>query len=449
MSDLSGLTVSYSGIRGIAGEGLTPAVARRFGQAFRAFLLRRETHPKVLIARDTRTSGPELTAALVEGLQDLPRIDVGVVPTPTAQFAVSHLDVTGAVVVTASHNPLEWNGFKFMMGHPAMVLDGGEIRELMEILAEQTQPPELPASEGEDRHDQVLNEHRQAVLAQVDVASIRGRHFKVAYDSGQGAGRESTLALLETLGCQIVEVREPRQSEPIPENIGALARAVADHQADLGLAQDLDADRLALVTEEGRIPGEHFTLVLVLEHLLGSRGAATVVKNFSTTRAVDDLAERAHAQVIEVPVGEVNLSRVLGDSTQAGQTAFGGEGTGGVIYPPVGLGRDSLMGIALVLEALASQPLKLSQRLAQLPQYIQQQRKLKPTRELKEALQTLQAAFPQASASHADGLKLTLPDRSWLALRASNTEPIWRLMAEARSGPQVEELLSRALGLLS
>ena len=459
MSDLTGaegetLRISYSGIRGIAGQSLTPAVARRFGQAFRSFLLARTPQPRILIARDTRASGPELTAALMEGLQEVPLIDLGIVPTPTAQFAVGHLDVTGAVVVTASHNPLEWNGFKFMTGNPATVLDGSEIGELMKWVAQQTEESLMPPGPCQDRHQALLSAHRQAVLDQVDSDAIRQRGFRVAYDSGQGAGQESTLLLLEALGCTVVEVTEKRQSEPIAANIQALARAVAQHGADVGLAQDLDADRLALVTEEGIAPGEHLTLVLVLEHLLtrrslnGARGRSVVVKNLSTTRAVDDLAERYGARLIEVPVGEVNLSRVLRDCLESGETAFGGEGTGGVIYPPVGLGRDSLMGIALVLEALAAEPAPLSQRLARLPFYVQDQRKLTPTSDLPAAIAKLEGAFTEAGVSRADGLKLTLPDRSWLALRPSNTEPIWRLMAEAGSREGVEALLTSALTLL-
>ena len=452
---MSELHISYSGIRGITGDSLTPEVARLFGRAFRDFLRTRWPHPRVVLARDTRASGPELLEAMVEGLQDLDLIDLGVVPTPTAQFALEFLQVEAAVVITASHNPPEWNGFKFMMGSPrGMVLDAQQIRELMDWVAREREIPWARSGQSgqrQDRHLEVMAGHRVAVLAQVDVKAIRSRKFRVAYDSGQGAGRESTLELLAELGCTVGEVTELRDSEPTPQNLEALCRAVSAQGAELGLAQDLDADRLALVTEQGRAPGEHLTLVMVVEHLLKRLppGSCTVVKNLSTTRAIDDLVERHGGQLIEVPVGEVNLSRALQECARSGQTAFGGEGNGGVIYPPVGLGRDSLMGIAFVLEALALGPAgPLSERLARLPHYVQDQRKLTPTLALGEGFARLEKGFPQATASHQDGLKLNLPDRSWLALRASNTEPIWRLLVEGATAERVTELLEQALACL-
>ena len=448
------LRVSYSGVRGIVGTTLTPEVARRWGRAFRIFLLRRFAHPTVLIARDTRPSGPELTEALIEGLGELAQIDLGVVPTPTAQFALDSFRVESAVVVTASHNPLQWNGFKFMLrpqdsaGPTGMVLDGPQIKELMALVDGDPEAGAAARASRQDRHAEILQAHREAVLAQIDASKVRSRRFRVAYDSGQGAGRESTLALLESLNCQVFEVNAVRDSEPLPQNLEALCHEVARQNCDLGLAQDLDADRLALVTGRGVAPGEHLTLVLVLEHLLSrsgdDRGRCTVVKNLSTTRAVDDLVERYGARLIEVPVGEVNLSRVLFERVTAGETAFGGEGNGGVIYPPVGLGRDSLMGIALVLEALAIQNVPLSQRLAQLPFYVQSQRKLTPRTGAAEAYSLLEQAFPRARSGREDGLKLILPDRAWLALRPSNTEPIWRLTAEASSRERADELLDEA-----
>lgn len=442
------LRISYSGVRGIVGESLTPEVAYRFGRAFREILLSRFENPTVIMARDTRPSGPELSEAVIAGMGDFKHYDLGIVPTPTAQFALPHLQAQGAVVVTASHNPMQWNGFKFMLCPPATVLDGPQTKELM-ARVEETYPPAPPAQPGQDLHDDLLRAHRDAVIRQIDAEKVRRRKFRVGYDSGQGAGRESTLALLRELGCEVVEIMDGRESEPIPAHLGPLQRAVSESKADLGLAQDLDADRLALVTEQGRAPGEHLTLVLVLEHLLQTRkGPCTVVKNLSTTRAVDDVAARYGAPVVEVPVGEVNLSRALEQQVKAGRTAFGGEGNGGVIFPPLSLGRDSLMGVALVLEALASRPEPLSERLGNLPRYYDGQIKLPADRPLAEACQQLAAAFPEAEASREDGLKLSFPDFSWLGLRASNTEPILRLSAEARSPERTQELLDRARGLL-
>jgi phosphomannomutase len=252
--------------------------------------------------------------------------------------------------------------------------------------------------------------------------------------------------LLEALGCQFVSVEAERESEPVPEQLGALIAEVHRGRRDVGFAQDLDGDRLALITETGTPPGEDATLVLVVAHLLSRGGKATVVTNSQTTRAVADVAAQSGADLVEVPVGEVNLSRALGAALARGARAFGGEGNGGVIYPPVSLGRDSLIGIALVLEALASGPATLSQRLRALPRY--EGRKLKlPKVALEPLYERVIAAFPDANVSRLDGLKLVFADGAWLSLRPSNTEPVVRLVAESRSSAWLDDAVAKVTSL--
>jgi phosphomannomutase len=450
------LIVSYSGIRGIAGESLTEEVAHRFGRAFGRLVTRRHASPTILLGRDTRPSGPGLLRGAMAGLAPFGRlVDLGVVATPTLQFALGALSGHAALCITASHNPAEWNGLKLFLAPDHTVLDGEQIRELraeVEAEADAGAPPAPgPAPAREERHDEAIRRHVEAALAQVDAARIRTRRLRVALDCAGGAGQESTQALLVALGCEVVPVASGRESEPVAENLGDLRRAVAAERCDLGLAQDLDGDRLALVTEEGLAPGEESTLVLAVDHLLRrARPGCVVVKNVATTRAVDDVAARHGAALVRTPVGEVNLSRALLRELRAGRTAFGGEGNGGVIYPPVSLGRDALVGAALVLESLAAGGAPLSARLAALPRY--HGRKLRvplaPGVPLDALLARIEAAFPGGAPGRLDGLELAFPGGSWFVARASNTEPILRVVAESPDVAWLDETLGRVLELL-
>jgi phosphomannomutase len=449
------LIVSYSGIRGIAGESLTEEVARRFGRAFGRLVTRRHADPTILLGRDTRPSGPGLLRGAAAGLAPFGRlVDLGVVATPTLQFALGALEAHAALCVTASHNPAEWNGLKLFLAPDRTVLDGEQIRELRaEVEADAGAPPAAIAAPAlEERHDEAVRRHVEAALAQVDAGRIRPRHLRVALDCAGGAGQESTEALLAALGCEVVQVATRRESEPVAENLGDLRRAVVAERCDLGLAQDLDGDRLALVTEEGLAPGEESTLVLAVDHLLrrAPPGDRVVVKNVATTRAVDDVAARHGAALVRTPVGEVNLSRALLRELRAGRTAFGGEGNGGVIYPPVSLGRDALVGAALVLERLAVSGAPLSALLAALPRY--HGRKLRfalaPGTPLDALLARIEAAFPGGEPSRVDGLELAFPGGSWFVARASNTEPILRVVAESPDAAWLDETLGRVEELL-
>ena len=448
MATLSGLVISYSGVRGVVGRDLDPPVARRFGVAFRRMIL--ERHPAgpvtLVVGRDTRASGPELQAALMEGLADarVRILDVAVAPTPTIQFALGALEAQGAAVVTASHNPAQWNGFKFFLAPDNTVLDGAQTQRLIEELAR------APESAGvvlrEDRQAHAVALHVARVLEQVDAERIRRRQFRVALDAARGAGEGPALRLLSALGCAVTYVDAERESEPVAENLAALRAAVAQNGCAVGFALDLDADRLALVTEAGTAPGEEFTLVLVVDHLLRRAHASVpvVVKNLSTTRALDDVVARAGAELLETRVGEVNLSRALRRAMDQGRVAFGGEGNGGVILPAVHLGRDSLVGMALVLEALAQRDEPLSVRLRELPRYHSAKLKLSLQRDPASLMAAVERAFPEAVADHLDGLRLRFPDGSWVGVRRSNTEPIVRLVVESMN----DEWVSRVVNTL-
>jgi len=490
--ETSGLRISYSGVRGVYGESLTPAVAARFGEAFAHLASRRFPAPTVIIGRDTRPSGVELLPAIISGLTRLPcsLVDVGIVPSPTVQVAMAELGAQAAIIITASHNPARWNGFKFLIGPHNIVLDGEQTGQLFDLSRQASSPAATvtpPAAV--DRHEEALGAHMQRVLKHVDGAAIQRRGFKIAIDSCLGAGEDVTLRLLQDLGCETVAVRAARDSEPIAANLGALCAAVTENGCDAGMAQDLDADRLALVTEEGRAIGEECTLAFAVDHLLNRsrgesplsraaripRGAArrsrrcgdeaeprpaapergqaasgdagaspVVVKNSSTSRMIDDLCAAHGAELRVAKVGEVNLSREMIDLVGQRRVVFGGEGNGGVIFPPVCYGRDSLIGIALVLEYAAASGRRLSALAARLPQYYIIKRKLEGLsgERVAEAMSRVRRLFAGEQMSEFDGLKVLFADGSWCQVRASNTEPILRIIAES-SSPEAPERLYR------
>jgi phosphomannomutase len=451
----SPLVVSYSGVRGVVGESLTAEVAERFGDAFGQMVSQRYPgQARILIGRDTRPSGPMLREGLIRGLAAHPAriIELGIVPTPTVQFGLGAFSAQAGAVITASHNPLPWNGFKFFLAPENMVLDGAQTAELFRRF-EGSAPTPHPVPAAEQRHDEAIALHVQRVLRQVDVEAIRARRLRVAMDPGRGAGEEPALALLRALGAETVLVTTERESEPVPEQLVALTAAVRAHRCDVGFAQDLDGDRLALVTEEGVAPGEDYTLVLVVDHLLQRPEArqAVVVKNVATTMALDEVAARRGASIVETRVGEVNLSRALMKLVAEGRYAIGGEGNGGIIFPPVVAGRDSIVGMALVLEALARGPQTLGQRLRALPSLHTRKAKLAVPAgiPITELYRRVAAAFAHGAVDHIDGIRLRFPDGSWFGVRPSNTEPVLRIMAESRSALWIDDTVARVQALLT
>jgi phosphomannomutase len=444
---MSGLVISYSGVRGVVGRDLDASVARRFGVAFRRMVA--ELHPAgpvaLVVGRDTRESGPDLQSALMQGLSDerVKILDLGVAPTPTIQFALGALEAQGAVAVTASHNPAQWNGFKFLLAPDNTVLDGAQTERLIRELAAADE--DVGTVVRDNLQERAVALHVARVLEQVDAEGIRRRRFRVALDDARGAGERPALRLLDALGCSVTRVDVERESEPVPENLAALGAAVVQNGCAVGFAQDLDGDRLALVTETGTAPGEEYTLVLVVDHLLrrAHPSVPVVVKNVSTTRAVDDVVARARAQLLETRVGEVHLSRALKRQMDQGRVAFGGEGNGGVILPPVHLGRDSLVGMALVLEALAQRGEPLSARLRALPHYHMAKLKLALSRDPASLMAAVERAFPEGVADHLDGLRLRFAGGAWLGVRRSNTEPIVRLVVESADAQWVSRVVSR------
>lgn len=456
------LMVSVSGIRGHVGTDLTPELVTRYAAALGAWsvsteIARPSARPTVILGRDSRTSGLMFAQAAAAGLVStgVDVIDLGIVPTPTVQLAVEFHHAAAGLILTASHNPIEWNALKFV-GPDGIFLDaaaGTAVRNLAE-----RGPPRAGWDRiGALREDRAaIDRHLDAILALpvVDVAAIRKRGFKVAVDCVRGAGATAIVPLLDRLGCQThginleVDGRFPRPPEPVPENLGELSRLVRETGADVGLAVDPDVDRLALVDDTGRPIGEDYTLAFAVKAVLDDRISAaenpTVVANLSTSLVVEDAARAAGARFIRAPVGEANVARAIRDE----HATIGGEGNGGVMFPALHIGRDAPLGVALILQLLALTGVPLSRLVAASPQYIIVKAKGPRGAQLGPLYRRLRKRFPEATADERDGLRLAWSDR-WLHVRPSGTEPIVRLIAEAPTEAEAQELIATGRELLS
>ncbi len=447
------LMISVSGMRGHVGTDLTPELVARHAAALGAWVrLTAAQRPTVVLGRDARTSGPMFAHAAFAGLMSVgvDVVDLGIVPTPTVQLAVEHHHAGAGLILTASHNPIEWNALKFV-GPDGIFLDAAD-GERVRQLAEQGPPRMGWEGIGEVRTDtEAIRRHLDAIvgLPLIDVTAIRKRRFHIALDCVRGAGATAMLPLLERLGCRVSGInletdgRFPRAPEPVPENLGELGELVRNTGADLGFAVDPDVDRLAVVDEKGRAIGEDYTLAFAVRAVLDGRSSAgkdpVVVANLSTSLVVEDAARAGGAKFLRAPVGEANVARAIRDEG----AVIGGEGNGGVMLPALHIGRDAPLGVALILHLLAANGVRVSELVESSPRYTIVKAKGPRGPELRPLYDRLRRRFAEAEANERDGLRLSWPDR-WLHVRPSGTEPIVRLIAEAPSPDAAEALIAAA-----
>jgi phosphomannomutase len=444
----SGLMVSVSGIRGRVGEALTPEVVARYAAAFGAWSIARGKSRQIVVGRDSRVSGPMFHRIVVGTLQlvGCDVIDIGLTTTPGCQLAVEYHHAAGGLMLSASHNPIEWNALKFI-GSSGLFLEASE-GAAMRALVEQGTPHATWDRIGSVVADgDVARRHLEAVLGipYLDADRIRARKFKVALDCVRGAGATIMPMLLEQLGCEVVSInmepdgRFPREPEPVPENLKELERLVKESGSDIGFAVDPDVDRLAVVADGGRAIGEDYTLALAARLVLRHR-RGPLVTNLSTSLVVEDAAREAGVEAVRAPVGEVNVAVRMRELN----APIGGEGHGGVILPEVHLGRDAPIGAALLLQLLVEEGRPLSTIVASLPRYVIVKDKLpRANASLDAVYGALRTAFPDASADTQDGLRLAWSDR-WVHIRPSGTEPIVRVIAEAPDEAEARELVRRS-----
>jgi len=429
---------SISGIRGIVGETLTPQVVIFHTKAFLDLLKAK----KIVIGRDSRPTGEAITELVcsVCSLAGVEVIDAGLATTPTVELLVENFKASGGIIVTASHNPIEWNALKFLNGK-GMFLGPDEAKELFAKADSYAKKESI--SNGDEMHINAT-----IALPFVDAQKIKERKFKVAVDAVNGAGSFAVPKLLENLGCEVVKIHSepngifPRGAEPLQENLSDLGKAVKENKCDIGFALDPDADRCAIVDENGEPIGEEYTLAIAAETVL-EREAKPLSINLSTSRMCEDLAEKFGVKCYRAAVGEINVSLDMMEHA----CIAGGEGNGGVILPALHYGRDSLVAAALVLDLLARHGIKVSDWVKSHPSYAMLKKKYDIKNPVSVAMEKAKKTFSDWKIDERDGLWLG-KEKSFVHLRASNTEPVIRIIAEAPSAKEAEALCSKIEELL-
>lgn len=445
MSELKNLMISVSGVRGIVGEGLTPDVAMKFAQAYGS-----EMGPgKIVVGRDSRATGEMVKHAVWAGLMSVgcDIVDVGICSTPTTELVTELPDHAGGIIITASHNPREWNALKLLAENGLFLTAEAGEKVLQRVKDNDYNFASWDKMGHVSTYDTAVQDHIEKILALplVNADSIKAKKYKVVLDSCNGAGGTVVPALLKKLGCELVHLNPepngffPRSPEPIPQNLTELCDAIKQHSADLGIAVDPDVDRLALVSDKGEPMGEEYTLACVSRFIL-SKTPGDIVVNASTSRMIDDVAKDYGKIAHRSKVGEINVA-VKAKEVGA---VIAGEGNGGVMYPAIHIGRDAPVGIALVLQYMAESGKAISELYDSIPHYtmIKDKIELPFDADAKGVVKQLEAAHANENLDLIDGLKI-LYDKAWVHIRASNTEPIIRVIAESPTKAETEKLVDQ------
>ncbi len=449
---------SISGIRGTiggpVGQGLTPLDVVKYAAAYGTWVATQPTASRtVVIGRDARISGALVSRLVAATLQSLGLdvVDLGLSTTPTVEMAVTAKQAAGGIILTASHNPKQWNALKLLNAQGEFIseADGQQVLALAESEAFDFA---LVNKLGQYTTDnEFLAEHIAAVVALplVDVDAIRARNFRVVVDAVNSSGGFAVPQLLGALGVTTVEKLhcEPtgdfaHNPEPLPEHLRDIAKVLEKGSFDLGIVVDPDVDRLALVSENGEMFGEEYTLVAVADYVLQANGGGNTVSNLSSTRALRDVTERHGGNYAAAAVGEVNVVTKMKET----QAIIGGEGNGGIIYPELHYGRDALVGIALFLTHLAKSGLTASRLRASYPGYFISKNKIELTPEINtdSVLTQMEKRYAKQPVNTIDGVKIEF-DKEWVHLRKSNTEPIIRIYAESDSNATADHLAQKII----
>lgn len=450
------LIKSISGIRGTIGgvpdDNLTPIDAVKFAAAYGTWLKKHiyKTRVKVVVGRDARISG-EMVQNLVQytlvGL-GIDVVDIGLSTTPTVEVAVTMEQADGGIILTASHNPKQWNALK-LLNNKGEFLNAQEGEEILRIAAaNEFTFAEVDALGHITHNDTYIQRHIDAVLSLLPLATleaIRKRKFKVAVDAVNSTGGIAIPLLLERLGAEVVPLycepngQFPHNPEPLKEHLADICAKVVEAKADLGVVVDPDVDRLALITEEGEMFGEEYTLVACADYYL-SKKKGNVVSNLSSSRALRDIAEKHGVEYAAAAVGEVNVVTKMKEVN----AVIGGEGNGGVIFPELHYGRDALVGVVLFLSLLVEKGITVSALRRSYPAYFMSKNKIQLSSGLNpdKVLHAMQEKYAHEQITTIDGLKIDFPF-SWVHLRKSNTEPIIRIYTEAKSQTEADALATR------
>lgn len=440
--------LNVSGYRGIWGKDLDEQIAYEYGRAFAKFI-KGNTGKKILVGRDARKTGGQIFSSL-ESAFKAENVEIeyaGILPTPSMLFLVKNLGYDGGIMITASHNPPEYNGLKFI-NNKGLFTDSNENEVIANNKLNLTDQEKIlvPFSRDLNNFDnkKFRTLHINKIIENVDADLIRSKKFKVAHDPINSAGSIITLELLEGLGCEVFQINKEQNGEfahmpePLAPNLSQISQTVSEHHADVGFAQDPDADRLVVIDEQGTIIFEEYTLALAVHSVL-SKETGTVVTNLSSSRTNESIAESFGMKTYYSKVGEANVVALM----QEKNAIVGGEGGGGVIYPKINNGRDSLVGIALTLELMARENKKISEIVEALPRYFMKKSKMPLTGDLVETYDKLKKVFIEAMINESDGIRFDFNDKSWIQVRPSNTEPIIRIMGEAETEGKIDALFEK------
>ncbi len=450
MSLLKTISGTRGTIGGVVGKNLTAQDIVESTAAYAEWIKKYHENPKIVVGRDARISGELVSNIVISTLRmmGVHVVDLDLSTTPTVEIAVVEEGASGGIIITASHNPKQWNALKFVnyKGEFISAADGKEILNLIEsgevVYAEVEQLGTITKKLGyiQKHIDIIFN------IDLVNLNLIREKNFKIVVDCINSTGAISVIPLLEQLGCEVIAINSEvngkfaHNPEPLPENLTELSASVLKNKANLGIAVDPDVDRLALVCEDGEMFGEEYTLVAVADYILSKRGSGNTVSNLSSTQALRDITQKYNGSYSASAVGEVNVVQMMKDTN----AIIGGEGNGGIIFPELHYGRDALVGIAFILSFLAESNKTLSALRRSYPNYIIIKDKIQLTEDinLNELLENLKGKYQNYPQNTIDGLKIFV-DNNWIHLRASNTEPIIRIYTESESEVTAENLAKK------
>lgn len=477
--------LTVSGYRGIWGDSLNKEIVENYVNAFMDFVkMETNKNPTILLGRDGRESGPEIKKIIINLFQkeNINFIDGDILPTPTVLFAVRKHKYDGAIIITASHNPREYNGLKFVT-NKALFTNEEEVEKIKEninrlnssslqqnILSKSTHKTLLSfcsARLASLRKAFIKNilftfrttppfpkEHADEILKNIDLESIRNKKWSVAVDMINASASVLDPYLFEKLGIKLIPLNGTpngifaHKPEPLRENLVDIGNLVKEKNCNLGFAHDPDADRLVVINEKGEVISEEYTLALGVEAIMSRQenyGKSSVVINMSTSNMSSDIADKYKSKCIRTKVGEAN---VVGGMLE-NDSIIGGEGGGGIIYPTINMARDSFVSLALILELLAKRNQTVSECIATLPKYEMLKDKVPVSGSLEEMYIKMKNHFNNAYTNELDGLRLDFPDKSWIHLRPSNTEPIIRLYGEAETKEKIEKLFIETKEVIS
>lgn len=454
------LIKSISGIRGTiggrVGDNLTPVDIVKFASAYALFIkkITGDAKPKIVVGRDARMSGNMVHSLITGTLMGMgcDVVDVGMATTPTTEIAVVKESASGGIIITASHNPKQWNALK-LLNSRGEFLNADQGKEILEMAEAESFEYASVDELGKVSHKQYLHAHIQSILQLdlVDPDAIKAARFRVAVDAVNSVGGNAVPELLYALGVKevfklhcAIHGNFSHNPEPLPQNLTELASLMKSSRADVGFAVDPDVDRLVIYAENGEPFGEEYTLVAVSDYILQHTPGNTV-SNLSSTRALRDITQRRGGDYFAAAVGEVN---VVAKMKEVG-AVIGGEGNGGVIYPASHYGRDALVGIALFLTQLAKSGKKVSELRAEYPGYFMSKQKIELTPDIDTdaILQKVKERFNGEQVTDIDGVKIDFPDK-WVHLRKSNTEPIIRIYSEAKTQEEAEEVGKQIIDII-